>query len=123
MYRYPFTPYPNGWYRVALGSEVKRGRIVNLQVFGRELIAYRGDDGVAHVLDAHCPHLGAHLGHGGKVVGNAVECPMQAIGQAEIVDLKHRRPPRRRSASATSSCPRATAARHPPGWRSGSPIR
>jgi 3-ketosteroid 9alpha-monooxygenase subunit A len=89
MYRYPFTPYPNGWYRVALGSEVKRGRIVNLRVFGRDLIAYRGDDGVAHVLDAHCPHLGAHLGHGGKVVGNTVECPMHAWRFAGDGDCVH----------------------------------
>ena len=25
--------------------------------------------------DAYCPHMGAHLGHGGKVRGEAIECP------------------------------------------------
>lgn len=31
--------------------------------------------GVVHVLDAFCPHLGANLGHEGKVDGNSIECP------------------------------------------------
>ena len=26
-------------------------------------------------MEAHCKHLGAHIGHGGKVVGDCVECP------------------------------------------------
>jgi phenylpropionate dioxygenase-like ring-hydroxylating dioxygenase large terminal subunit len=28
-------------------------------------------DGTARVFDAHCQHLGAHLGHGGRVVATA----------------------------------------------------
>jgi len=43
--------------------------------FARHLVLYRGDDGTAHLFDAHCPHLGAHLGYGGRVVGNQIECP------------------------------------------------
>ena len=27
------------------------------------------------MLSGHCRHLGAHIGHGGKVVGDCVECP------------------------------------------------
>ena len=38
-------------------------------------MAYRGDEGELHVLQAHCPHLGAHIGHGGKVLGDCVTCP------------------------------------------------
>lgn len=30
---------------------------------------------MASVLDAHCPHLGAHLGRGGVVVGDCIRCP------------------------------------------------
>jgi phenylpropionate dioxygenase-like ring-hydroxylating dioxygenase large terminal subunit len=92
MYRYPFTPYPNGWYRVALSRDLARGKIVNLRYFGRDLVAFRGDDGVAHVLDAHCPHLGAHVGRGGKVVGNTVQCPMHAwrfAGNGDCVDVPY----------------------------------
>ena len=29
----------------------------------------------AAVLDAFCPHMGAHLGFGGEVVGNSIKCP------------------------------------------------
>ena len=32
-------------------------------------------DGVADVLDAYRPHLGAHRGVGGKVVGETLQCP------------------------------------------------
>jgi phenylpropionate dioxygenase-like ring-hydroxylating dioxygenase large terminal subunit len=46
-----------------------------LRYFGRDLVAFRTADGVARVLDAHCPHLGAHLGVGGKVLGKQLECP------------------------------------------------
>ena len=36
---------------------------------------FRGDDGCARVFDAHCPHLGAHLGFGGRVCGDGIACP------------------------------------------------
>jgi len=36
---------------------------------------FRGDDGKAYVVDAYCPHLGANLGVGGRVVGGCIECP------------------------------------------------
>jgi nitrite reductase/ring-hydroxylating ferredoxin subunit len=78
MYRYPFTPYPNGWFRLAYSHEVARGAIVRVSAAGQELIVFRGKDGVASVLDAHCPHLGADLSAGGKVVDNTVMCPFHS---------------------------------------------
>ncbi len=36
---------------------------------------WRDEDGEAHVQDAFCPHLGAHLGHGGTVDGCEIVCP------------------------------------------------
>ena len=44
-------------------------------VCGKEMVAFRGTDGRAGVLDAFCPHLGTHLGHGGTVDGNNLKCP------------------------------------------------
>ena len=73
--QYPIPPYPNGWFRVAFSAEVPRGRVRAVRFFGREMVVFRGEDGVAHVLDAYCSHLGAHLGKGGKVVGNTLKCP------------------------------------------------
>lgn len=69
----PSVPY--GWYAVLRSTELPAGKVVSLHYFGRALIAFRGADGRATVRDAHCPHYGAHLGVGGKVVDGTVQCP------------------------------------------------
>jgi phenylpropionate dioxygenase-like ring-hydroxylating dioxygenase large terminal subunit len=46
-----------------------------LRYFGTDLVAYRDGQGVVHVQDAHCRHLGAHLGYGGCVVDGGLQCP------------------------------------------------
>ena len=74
-YRFPFSPFPRGWFAVAWGEEVAPGAVVPLQYFGRSLVAYRTEAGRAIVADAHCPHLGAHLGFGGTVEGDCIRCP------------------------------------------------
>jgi phenylpropionate dioxygenase-like ring-hydroxylating dioxygenase large terminal subunit len=74
-YRYPFAPYPEGWYVVATSAELAAGAVVPMRWFGRDLVAYRTEAGRAVVVDAHCPHMGAHLGHGGRVDGEGVRCP------------------------------------------------
>jgi 3-ketosteroid 9alpha-monooxygenase subunit A len=71
----PFTWKPTGWFMIGWSPEFPQGEVRPLHYFGEELVAYRDDGGVLHVLDAHCPHLGAHIGHGGKVTGDCVECP------------------------------------------------
>lgn len=72
---HPLTPYPRGWYLAAHSDEVAIGAVRPLTLFGREVVVFRSADGEAHVVDAHCPHLGAHIGHGGKVVGDCIRCP------------------------------------------------
>ena len=42
---------------------------------GEHFVVFRTEKGVASVLDAYCPHLGAHLGIGSRVVGDCIECP------------------------------------------------
>ncbi len=73
--RFPFTSFPIGWFRVAKSSDIPVGKVQTLHYFGRDLVAFRTEDGKASVVDPHCPHVGAHLGHGGKVVGNTLQCP------------------------------------------------
>jgi phenylpropionate dioxygenase-like ring-hydroxylating dioxygenase large terminal subunit len=73
--RYSFTPYPRGWFRALFSSELDPGHVKGLKLLGRELVAFRTESGEAAITDAHCPHLGAHLGHGGKVSGEAIRCP------------------------------------------------
>ena len=71
---FPF-PLPDGWFAVSYGDELTAGQVRPLRVFGRDLVLFRTEAGQAHVLDAHCPHLGAHLGFGGRVAGEAIQCP------------------------------------------------
>jgi nitrite reductase/ring-hydroxylating ferredoxin subunit/putative sterol carrier protein len=73
--RFPFTAYPSGWFVVATSEELLAGELLKLHYFGRELVAFRGESGKASVIDAHCPHLGAHLGYGGVIEGECVRCP------------------------------------------------
>ncbi|WP_211268561.1 Rieske 2Fe-2S domain-containing protein [Actinoplanes subtropicus] len=72
---YPMPFVPDGWYALLRSRELGPGKVVSLHYLGRALIAFRGSDGRAAVRDAYCPHYGAHLGVGGKVVDGRVECP------------------------------------------------
>ncbi|MEM6957727.1 MAG: Rieske 2Fe-2S domain-containing protein [Myxococcota bacterium] len=89
--RYPFSSYPIGWFAIGLEDEIKRSEVTTVTAFGEELIAFRDEAGAPQVLAAHCPHLGAHLGHGGTVVGDCVRCPFHGIsfngrGDARLPD-------------------------------------
>lgn len=68
-------PMPWGWFVVGLSHQLAPGDIRPVRYFDRDLVLYRTEGGEARVWDAHCPHLGAHLGYGGTVVGETVRCP------------------------------------------------
>ena len=63
--RIDLPPYPRGWFAVASSDELQPGEVRPIHYFGEELVLFRSRMGTAHVFDAYCPHLGAHLGHGG----------------------------------------------------------
>ena len=67
-------PIPNGWYAIASSIDLAVGDVASIVAVGRELVVFRDSSGDAHVVDAHCPHLGAHLG-GGRVVDDTIRCP------------------------------------------------
>jgi 3-ketosteroid 9alpha-monooxygenase subunit A len=71
----PFTWNVTGWFMIGWTAEFPAGEVRPLRYFGEDLVAYRGESGELHVMSAHCRHLGAHLGHGGTVVGECVACP------------------------------------------------
>jgi 3-ketosteroid 9alpha-monooxygenase subunit A len=75
--RFPF-PIPTGWFSVGYSHELAVGQVKPIHYFAKDLVLFRTSDGVAHVLDAHCPHLGAHLGHGGKLEADRLVCPFHA---------------------------------------------
>ncbi|MCV7279900.1 Rieske (2Fe-2S) protein [Mycolicibacterium flavescens] len=75
MARPPLSMKPTGWFQVAWSTEVKPGEIRRMTYFDREMIAWRTASGEAVVMDAYCEHLGAHLGYGGHVEGEVIQCP------------------------------------------------
>ncbi|MDQ1385596.1 MAG: hypothetical protein QOG65_2975, partial [Actinomycetota bacterium] len=72
--RFPF-PIPFGWYQVAFPSDLAPGEVTPIEYWDREMVLWRDTAGVFHLQDAFCPHLGAHLGHGGTVDGSLLTCP------------------------------------------------
>ncbi|XP_068104771.1 cholesterol 7-desaturase nvd-like [Hyperolius riggenbachi] len=67
--------YPNGWYQLIDSHRLLPGTVHNLTVCGEQVALYRTLEGKAYVVDAYCPHLGANLAVGGRVVGDCIECP------------------------------------------------
>lgn len=67
-------PIPNGWYAACASDDLAAEEVLSFIAVGRELVVFRAGDGETHVLDAHCPHMGAHLG-GGEVVDGTLRCP------------------------------------------------
>jgi nitrite reductase/ring-hydroxylating ferredoxin subunit len=58
-------------------------------------------NGAIRAVDAVCPHLGAHLGAGGKVVGNTLKCPFHGwrfdgTGACVAIPYAARIPPKAR---------------------------
>ena len=88
--RYPFPASPNGWFSVGADADLTKGDVQPLTYFGRDLVLFRGADGVARVFDAHCPHLGAHLGVGGRVCGDGIACPFHGWrfdGDGQLIEV------------------------------------
>ena len=55
---------PNHWYPAAFSREVKAGAVIETRFSGEDLAVFRGDDGVAQVLENRCPHRHIKLSHG-----------------------------------------------------------
>lgn len=70
--------FPFGWYPIMLSEELAIGDVKPLRYFAQDLAMWRGEDGEVRMIEAYCKHLGAHLGYGGKVHGNLLECPFHA---------------------------------------------
>ena len=54
---------------ISRSDEIKPGEVKSLKFCDNQVVAFRTESGEATVLDAFCPHLGAHLGEGGCVKG------------------------------------------------------
>ena len=69
--------------RSGLWNKILFPSLVNI---GQELVLYRGASGRVVMLDAHCPHMGTHLGRNstsyvcrdGAIEGDSIRCPYHA---------------------------------------------
>jgi phenylpropionate dioxygenase-like ring-hydroxylating dioxygenase large terminal subunit len=74
MAKPPLSMKPTGWFQVAWADEIGVGDVHRMTYFGTEMVAWRARSGRVTVMDAYCEHLGAHLGFGGHVEGEVIEC-------------------------------------------------
>ncbi|GHE14682.1 Rieske 2Fe-2S domain-containing protein [Streptomyces alanosinicus] len=68
-------PCPEGWYCLAASNEVASSRLITRRLAGEDAVIYRLRDGSPKAIRPYCPHLGAHLGVGGRVEGDHLVCP------------------------------------------------
>jgi 3-ketosteroid 9alpha-monooxygenase subunit A len=84
--------FARGWFLIGGSEDFVSGEVRPLKYFAKELVAYRGDDNKVVVLDAFCPHMGAHLGYGGQVEGNTLRCPFHAWrfdGSGQCIEIPY----------------------------------
>jgi nitrite reductase/ring-hydroxylating ferredoxin subunit len=74
MAKPPLSMRPTGWFQVAWSNEIAVGDVHKMHYFGEEMVAWRAQSGRLTVMNAYCEHLGAHLGFGGHVEGEVIEC-------------------------------------------------
>jgi len=65
---------PFGWFSVGRLDELTEP-VTTVDAFGSQVVVWRDEDDTLHVFDPVCPHMGAHLGVGGEVVGQCLRCP------------------------------------------------
>ena len=90
---------PFGWYCIGFSDELAAGEVKAVHYFGEDLVLYRTLDGQACLSSAYCPHLGAHLGHGGVVDEVGINCPFHgwkfnSAGEVVEVPYASQIPPR-----------------------------
>lgn len=107
-------PIPVGWYCVSYSDELAVGEVRNIHYFDRDMVLFRTESGEVALVDPACPHLGAHLGHGGVVVGESIRCPFhhwQYDRQGMVTDIPYATniPPRAKDKPCLRSYPVAEA--------------
>jgi nitrite reductase/ring-hydroxylating ferredoxin subunit len=96
-----------GWFPVIASDELRCGEIQPARYFGEELVLWRDVGQTPHVMGAYCPHLGAHLGYGGTVDGNSIQCPFHGwrfAGNGQCVEIPYSSRPHPRARLQTFVC-------------------
>ncbi|NEB81520.1 Rieske 2Fe-2S domain-containing protein [Streptomyces sp. SID14478] len=100
--------FARGWHCLGLARDFRDGSPHEVEAFGTKLVVFAGEeDGVLHVLNAYCPHMGGNLAHG-TVKGDTVACPFHdwrwkgATGRCAAIPYARRVPPRAKTRAWTA---------------------
>lgn len=115
---YGFGPhtFPRGWFVIAESAELGKRSTKPIRYFGKDFALYRGESGRPVLLDAYCPHMGAHLANSEscelvrqnkQIEGDAIRCPFHGWrftpdGQCDDIPSRNGLPP---SAAHVNSYP------------------
>jgi len=86
---YP-SGFPSGWIPLLPEDELSDAPHA-INVVGRALVVFKGESGKVSVLDAFCPHLGAHLALG-HVCGETLTCRFHGwrfSGEGDVVHVPY----------------------------------
>lgn len=103
-------PYPNGWFAVCFSHELKVEQVIKVPFSDQDLVIYRTKSGVVYAIDPYCPHMGAHLAHGGKIKGEDIICPFHGLKFNQQGKCDHFEKQRR---SSQSTCSNVKLKHHP----------
>lgn len=83
QYGFGAFDFPRGWFMIGSTNDVGETP-VPVRFFGTDMVLYRGKSGKIHLVEAYCPHMGAHLAKnstsyivldGEHVQGESIRCP------------------------------------------------
>lgn len=78
-HQHSLPAFPSSWYAAAFSHDLKQGHLLTKVFCGTEVILFRTKAGNAVMMEAYCPHLGAHFAHGGYIENDTVVCPFHAF--------------------------------------------
>lgn len=106
-YRLGEYTFARGWHMIADAATLK-DKPLSLRFFARDMVLYRGESGTPHLVDAYCPHMGAHLGRNEtsyivrdneRIQGESIRCPFHGWrfgpdGHCDHIPYSDQKPPK-----------------------------
>jgi len=106
-YRLGEFTFARGWHMIADASKLGKDPMT-VRFFARDMVLYRGESGTPHLVDAYCPHMGAHLGKNEtsyivrdneRIQGESIRCPFHGWrfgpdGRCNHIPYSDQKPPK-----------------------------